>query len=389
MENKYSFCLPLDIIANFHLPFHMQRLSVNIKSFYCHKQTIPPSTNYIVPIYNQYMVFAQFRGFTRTLVILLFLLNTILPVSCQTRNQTVQEKPAWNGVTGPFKAAVLGTLRPGEPFVVAAAGAGIPQGNTRMQAVLIKDDKQLNKGTFFNFTIDSSRGPVHTTIMAVPTTAGSGKATLRIEGNGRVIHTLELTIEHREFKTETLNITSAMSDILTTPDPEKTRQAEQMWTIWARTGSDVYTTGNFVMPVFSNYQTSIFGNRRTYVYPNGRSSTSIHAGVDWRAPTGTPIMAPAAGKVVLSMLRITTGNTVVIEHMPGVYSLYYHLDKLWVSVGDMVIAGTRIGDAGATGFATGAHLHYEIRVATENTDPATFQGRTILDKDAILAILNN
>ena len=334
------------------------------------------------------MVFAKPREFIRTLLILLVLLNS-LPVSCQTQTQPAPEHPVWNGVIGEFKAAVLGTLRPGEPFVVAASGAGIPQGNTRMQAVLIKEDKQLNRGTFFYINAASRRGPVYTTIMAVPSTAGSGKAILRIEGNGRVIHTLEITIEPREFKTETLNITSAMTDILTAPDPEKTRQAEQMWAIWARTGNEIYTTGNFVMPVVSNYQTSIFGTRRTYVYPSGRSSTSIHAGVDWRAPTGTPITAPAPGKVMLAMLRITTGNTVVIEHMPGVYSLYYHMDKLSVSQGDVVQTGTLLGEAGATGFATGAHLHYEIRVSTENADPATFQGRTILDKDAILTILNN
>ena len=330
---------------------------------------------------------AKLNRFFRFFVLLIVLLNAVFPVSCQT--QTTKEQPVWNGVPGEFKAAVLGPLRPGEPFVVAAAGAGIPQRGGRMQASLYKDDKLLNRGTFFSLDTVSRRGPVFTAIMAVPTTAGSGSAMLRIEGGGKVLQTLPLTIEHREFITETLKITSAMTDILTTPDPEKTRQAEQMWAIWARTGSDIYTTGNFVMPVFSNYQTSIFGTRRTYIYPNGKSSTSIHAGVDWRAPTGTSIMAPAEGKVVLSMLRITTGNTVVIEHMPGVYSLYYHMDKLMVKEGDMVIPGYVIGQAGATGFATGAHLHYEIRVSTENTDPAVFQSRTILDKTAILAILNN
>jgi murein DD-endopeptidase MepM/ murein hydrolase activator NlpD len=272
---------------------------------------------------------------------------------------------------------------------VAAAGKGIPVESAQMRAVLVKGGKTLNRGTFFTFNAVSRRGPVNAAIMAVPTTAEAGAALIRIEADGKVLHTINLSIEERMFKSESFAITGAMTDILTKPDPEKTRQAEQMWNIWVKTGTEVYTTGNFVMPVISNHQTSIFGNRRTYRYPDGRSSTSIHAGVDWRAPTGTPITAPAPGKVALAMNRITTGNTVVIEHMPGVYSLYYHMDKLAVSAGDMVEAGTRLGDAGATGFATGAHLHYEIRVATENTDPATFQERTILDKDAILAILNN
>ena len=328
----------------------------------------------------------------RLLIAALALLNIVLPVSCQTRPAAGAEPPAslvWNGIPGEFKAAVTDTLRPGEPFVVAAAGAGIPQGNNRMQAVLIKGDKQLNKGVFFNVDAVSVLGPASAAIMAVPSTAGSGRAILRIEAGGKVLQTMELTIEERSFKTETIEITEAMTDILTRPDPEKTRQAEQMWAVWARTGNEVYTMGNFVMPVVSTFQTSIFGTRRTYKYPNGKTSTSIHAGVDWRAPAGTPITAPAPGRVALAMNRITTGNTVVIEHMPGVYSLFYHMDKIAVAQGDMVEAGTRLGDAGATGFATGAHLHYEIRVATENADPAVFQTRKILDKEAILTILNN
>jgi murein DD-endopeptidase MepM/ murein hydrolase activator NlpD len=257
-----------------------------------------------------------------------------------------------------------------------------------MHAILRMGDKQLSKAVFFNLGEISLRGPVYTAVMAVPSTAGSGRASLRIETGGRVLQTLELTIEERIFRSETINATASMLDIATSPDPERTRQAEQMWAIWARTGTEVFADGNFVMPVVSTVQTSAFGHRRTYRYPNGNTSTSIHHGVDWRAPTGTPITAPAPGKVVLAMNRIVSGNSVGIEHMPGVYSLYFHMDKLAVSHGEIVQTGARLGNAGATGFATGAHLHYEIRVSTEYVDPAAFMGRKILDKDAILSILN-
>ncbi|MDR1143682.1 MAG: M23 family metallopeptidase [Spirochaetaceae bacterium] len=290
-----------------------------------------------------------------------------------------------------FKAVVLGSLKPGEPFVAAISGMP-PQNSSagagRIRAVLVRGDRELNRAFFFDTGEYCRRGPVNAAVMAVPSTAGAGKAALRIEAGGRVLETVELTIGERFFSTETINITENMSDILTRPDPEKTRQAEQMWAIWARTGDDVYTPGNFIMPVKSEVQTSRFGGRRIYKYPDGRSSSSIHAGVDWRAPTGTPLYACAPGKVVLARMRIVTGNTVVIEHMPGVYSLCYHMDKITVAEGDMVQTGTRLGDAGATGFATGAHLHWEVRVATENTDPAAFLGRKILDTEAILAILN-
>jgi murein DD-endopeptidase MepM/ murein hydrolase activator NlpD len=257
-----------------------------------------------------------------------------------------------------------------------------------MRAVLLRNETPLGRGgQFFDLGETSRRGPVQIAVMAVPSTAGAGKAQLRVEQGGRVLVTLELVIEERQFLTETFPITGAMAAILT-PDPEKTRQAEQLWAVLARTGNDIYTLGEFIMPVKSTVQTSRFGSRRVYRYPDGRTSTSIHAGVDWRAPTGTPISACAPGKVVLARMRIVTGNTVVIEHMPGVYSLYYHMDRIDVAEGDMVQTGTRLGDAGATGFATGAHLHWELRVATENTDPASLLGRRLLDKDAILRILN-
>jgi murein DD-endopeptidase MepM/ murein hydrolase activator NlpD len=320
-------------------------------------------------------------------VIFFLFVEAVFP-SCQT---VPVSAAAGDAPLGEFKAVVVGSLKPGEPFVVAAAGKlpQEPRAAGRMQAALIRGERQLNRGVFFGLGETSSRGPVITAVMAVPSTAGAGPAILRIEAEGRVVHTLEVIIGERFFAAETIAITGAMSDLLTRPDPEKTAQAEQMWAIWARTGEEVFTEGYFIVPVNSTVQTSRFGGRRIYKYPDGRSSSSIHAGVDWRAPTGTPISACAPGRVVLARFRIVTGNTVVVEHMPGVYSLCYHMDRIAVAEGDLVQTGTRLGDAGATGFATGAHLHWEIRVATENTDPASFLGRRILDKEAILAILND
>jgi murein DD-endopeptidase MepM/ murein hydrolase activator NlpD len=93
--------------------------------------------------------------------------------------------------------------------------------------------------------------------------------------------------------------------------------------------------------------------------------------------------------VVLARSRIVTGNSVVIEHLPGVYSLYYHLDKIEVTEGAIVNTGALIGLSGATGLATGPHLHWEIRVSGENTDPDAFISRPLLDKDAVLSKMSN
>ena len=114
---------------------------------------------------------------------------------------------------------------------------------------------------------------------------------------------------------------------------------------------------------------------------------SIHTGIDYGVPKGAAVRACASGKVALARSRIVTGNSVVLEHLPGVYSLSYHLDSIKVSKGDLVDAGVLLGLSGATGLATGPHLHWEIRVSGEYSDPDAFMRRAVLDKDEILSNL--
>ena len=67
--------------------------------------------------------------------------------------------------------------------------------------------------------------------------------------------------------------------------------------------------------------------------------------------------------------RIITGNTVIIEHLPGVFTLYYHMDSILIESGMVVKKGKQIGPVGATGLVTGAHLHWELRVSQVPVDP--------------------
>ena len=94
-----------------------------------------------------------------------------------------------------------------------------------------------------------------------------------------------------------------------------------------------------------------------------------------------------AGKVVLAQNRILTGNSIVLEHFPGIYSLYYHMDSLNVEEGDRVAAGANLGTLGATGLVTGPHLHWELRVNTIPVDPMKYLDRGLIDKDDIMAII--
>lgn len=126
-------------------------------------------------------------------------------------------------------------------------------------------------------------------------------------------------------------------------------------------------------PVNSNRITTIFGIRRSY---NGGPFRSYHEGLDYGAPTGTPVYAPAPGVVGLAEPLFVRGNAVVLQHGLGVCSGYWHLSKVTVETGQRVSAGDLIGYVGSTGLSTGPHLHFEIRVHGVPTDPMPWYFRT-------------
>lgn len=276
-----------------------------------------------------------------------------------------------------IKVAVIpDTPRLGEPFTVGVKIQGaVP---SQLRAVLVTAAGQrLNSALCF--TVDPN-SPIKAAILSVPSTAQAGPARIYIESGATLVAESRITILDRIFASEEISLDAHNTALRTVADPQKTRESNLLWAIISHTGKDIYTNDKFILPVSTPRRTSFFGDRRVFRYSNGSSDRSIHAGVDYGVPTGTKIKACAAGKVVLAASRIVTGNSVIIEHLPGVYSLYYHLNTIAVAAGTILNAGDIIGESGATGLATGPHLHWEIRVATENSDPDAFVARVILDK---------
>lgn len=95
----------------------------------------------------------------------------------------------------------------------------------------------------------------------------------------------------------------------------------------------------------------------------------MHNGVDFAAPTGTPVMAASDGRVTFAEVQRGYGNTVIIDHGKGVTTLYAHLHRISTRRGETVRQGHVIGQVGATGWATGPHLHYEFRIQDQAKDP--------------------
>ena len=108
-----------------------------------------------------------------------------------------------------------------------------------------------------------------------------------------------------------------------------------------------------------------FGSRSVF---NGQPRNP-HAGIDFSSPAGTVVSAPAAGTVALAADLFFTGQTIVVDHGAGVLSLFAHLSSIDVAVGQAVAGGARLGRVGATGRATGPHLHWGVRLNGARVDP--------------------
>lgn len=186
---------------------------------------------------------------------------------------------------------------------------------------------------------------------------------------------LPVRIIAKDFVSETIPLDAANTAIKTDVSAERMSQINRLNKILdSRNAGSVFSDAAFAPPNPATRRTSFFGDRRVFAYNNGKSSTSLHYGIDYGVPEGSDVRACGAGKVVMAENRISTGWSVCIEHLPGLYSLYYHMNELRCEVGQMVTQGELVGFSGATGLATGPHLHWEIRLNMEAVSPDFFVG---------------
>ena len=202
-------------------------------------------------------------------------------------------------------------------------------------------------------------------------------------------HTYPLQISPRKFALDRIALNQELTDMRSSLDVRKEHETREILETFATTNTDtLYHPDALVKPITSNRVTSGYGDRRTFAYADGDEEHGIHNGIDWGEPTGTQVVAAASGRVVMVKSRIITGNSVVIEHLPGVYTTYYHLDTTAVRVGDTVNVGQLVGALGSTGLSTGPHLHWELRASVAAIDPIPFFSEPLLDTTRIDEILS-
>lgn len=167
-----------------------------------------------------------------------------------------------------------------------------------------------------------------------------------------------ITVRAGKFPTERLKVEKQYVQ----PDPEQQKRAEEdqkkLRVIYDTLTPERLWDGKFRLPLKDVTTGGNFGRRRVL---NGEAR-SPHAGVDFPAAAGTPVFASQNGKVVLAEELYYAGNTVIIDHGYGIYTMYCHLSEIGVTPGEKADAGQEIGKVGATGRVTGPHLHWGLTI---------------------------
>lgn len=194
----------------------------------------------------------------------------------------------------------------------------------------------------------------------------TGSARVTVTPPGGAAQTVTVSIQPRDWPIERVN---GVPPKTVAPPPKIAARIrrEQARVSEARATSDNGTgfAEHFIWPVKGRIS-GRFGNQRIY---NGTPGAA-HSGMDIAVPKGTPVKAPASGRVVFADPDLyLTGGTILIDHGYGIGSNFLHLSELDVKVGDMVKQGEVIGRAGATGRATGPHVHWGMTWFNTRIDP--------------------
>lgn len=172
-------------------------------------------------------------------------------------------------------------------------------------------------------------------------------------------------VEPKEFPVQRLTIAN---DRMVNPKSEDLarigKETAKMRAAYALASPGQGDLHPFLLPVEGELS-SPFGRRRIL---NGQPR-SPHQGLDIAANTGTPMIAPAAGVVVVTGNFFFNGNTVMIDHGSGLVTMYCHLHEVHVEEGDSLARGEAFGSVGATGRATGPHLHWTVSMHGAKVDP--------------------
>lgn len=254
-------------------------------------------------------------------------------------------------MTGSAGALPEGRPVPGGVALVPLPGESRPQVSYRDHRVMVvrKDDRWI-------------------AVVGIPLGASPGTEEIRVTRPDGETVPVRFQVREEDYPEQHLTIENRR---MVNPEPrdlERIRRERSLMDAAFATYSDVAEPPTaFRLPVRAP-QSSAFGLRRFY---NGEPR-SPHSGIDLAADAGTPIRAPAPGRVLDTGNYFFNGNTVLLDHGQGLITMYCHLSSIAVEPNDVLEQGQVLGTVGATGRVTGAHLHWSVSLNNARVDPRLF-----------------
>ena len=246
-------------------------------------------------------------------------------------------------------------------WVAIGARAAVPGG---IEIITLPADAQ--HATYQDRPVLMLTQPTPTAIVGISLDAPAGRHVLLVQSSTKGALEIPFNVTAKTYPVQRLTIAddkmvNPPSDVLERIDKETKLMIAQYELYSPLAASPFPMRLPAAGPVSSN-----FGLRRIL---NGEVRNP-HAGLDIAAPTGATVVAPAAGTVSLTGSFYFNGNTIFIDHGAGLISMFCHLSSIGVQRGDVLRKGHKIGRVGATGRATGPHLHWSVSLNGQRVDPA-------------------
>jgi len=285
--------------------------------------------------------------------------RTPTPTATATPTETPTPEPA-TATPEPPPPSVGGALPRGRTIVLRVAGGGAASATASFRGDLFQ---MIADGPEFWTPAGASAGAALGDFDVVYTLSNAQGATI-----GTRTETVSVT--YTEYPVEYIDLPPGQIEAITPVDVQTEINIRR--DTFARFTPRKLWSGAFIFPVVGAISAP-YGVGRSY---NGGPVGNFHSGTDFGADEGTPVGAAAAGRVAFAGYLATRGNSVLIDHGAGVYTGYHHMSRIDAAAGADVAQGAQIGAVGATGLATGPHLHWELIVGGVNVDPVfwTYDG---------------
>ena len=230
----------------------------------------------------------------------------------------------------------------------------VPVEGIEVTSVVFQDKPQLMVGNI--------------AVVGIPLFMTSGEQDVQVNYEDGRTENVAIKVLDREYPEERITVTDQEHVTPSTANLERIREESARM----RAAYNLFTPQPpdllpIIQPI-DGRTSGVFGSRRFF----NDQPRNPHSGIDWAAPTGTPIKNPTPGTVVVVGDFFFNGKTVMIDHGGGFVSMMCHLSEILVSEGQRIDRGEVIGEVGTTGRSTGPHLHWSVSLSGERTDPAVF-----------------